>query len=110
MKPSIINQSQSELFRNRLSNQLNPKHELLLLSKLIPWETLEEEFSEIYIDNGKGGQPPKPVRLMIGIMLLQNMHNLSDEMVVRTWVENPYWQHFCGYDFIQWDFPINPSS
>jgi len=47
---------------------------------------------------------------MIGILLLQHLHNLSDEQVVRGWVENPYWQHFCGYDFLQWEFPINPSS
>jgi len=25
-------------------------------------------------------------------------------------VENPYWQFFCGYDFLQWEFPIDPSS
>ena len=29
---------------------------------------------------------------------------------MRGWVENPYWQHFCGYDFLQWEFLINPSS
>jgi IS5 family transposase len=25
-------------------------------------------------------------------------------------MKNPYWQNFCGYDFLQWNFPINPSS
>jgi IS5 family transposase len=45
---------------------------------------------------------------MIGILLLQHLHNLSDEQVVRTWVENHYWQLFCGYDFGA--FPTNPSS
>jgi IS5 family transposase len=38
------------------------------------------------------------------------MHNLSDENVVRMWVENPYWQYFCGYDHLQWNLPIDPSS
>jgi IS5 family transposase len=47
---------------------------------------------------------------MIGILLLQHLHNLSDYKIVHGWVENPYWQHFCGYDFLQWNFPINPSS
>ena len=33
------------------------------------------------------------------------MFNVSDERVVEAWVENPYWQAFCGYDFLQWKFP-----
>jgi len=54
--------------------------------------------------------PPKPFRLMSGLLLLQHMHSLSDELVVQRWVENPYWQYFCGYDLLQWKMPIDPSS
>jgi transposase, IS5 family len=25
-------------------------------------------------------------------------------------VENPYWQFFCGFDYLQHQLPINPSS
>jgi IS5 family transposase len=110
MKPHKINNNQFNLFKNRLSNQLNPKHELFILADKISWYELEEDFSDLYANNDKGGQPPKPVRLMVGLLLLQYMHNLSDEQVVRAWVENPYWQYFCGYDFLEWQFPINPSS
>ena len=42
--------------------------------------------------------------------MLQHMDGISDEAVVKKWVENPYWQYFCGYDFLQWQFPIHPSS
>lgn len=42
--------------------------------------------------------------------MLQHMSGSSDEQVVKTWVENPYWQLFCGYDFLQWRFPLHPSS
>ena len=111
MQPSQIDNRQEDIFRGRLSSELNPKNELLVLSRLIPWKDLEVEFADLYQSNSSvGGQPPKPIRLMIGILLLQHLHNLSDEQVVRGWVENPYWQHFCGYDFLQWNFPINPSS
>ena len=76
-----------------------------------PWGDLEIEFADLYQSNSSvGGQPPKPIRLMIGILLLQHLHNLSDYKIVHGWVENPYWQNFCGYDFLQWNFPINPSS
>ena len=112
MNPSKIDNSQDNLFQSRLSNQLNPKHEMIFLSKLIPWSVLEEEFESVYdkSDFSKGGQPPKPVRLMIGLLMLQHIHDLSDEVVVGLWVENPYWQYFCGYDFLQWKAPIDPSS
>lgn len=111
MQPTKIDNRQEDIFRGRLSNELNPKHEMMILSRLIPWDSLEVEFADLYQSvRNVGGQPPKPIRLMIGILLLQHLHNLSDEQVVRTWVENPYWQFFCGYDFLQWNFPIDPSS
>jgi Transposase domain (DUF772) len=25
-------------------------------------------------------------------------------------VENPYWQYFCGFDYLQHQLPIEPSS
>lgn len=43
-------------------------------------------------------------------MILQHMFNVSDERVVQDWVENPYWQAFCGYDFLQWELPFHPTS
>jgi len=30
--------------------------------------------------------------------------------VVNTWVENPYWQFFCGETYLQTEPPIDPSS
>lgn len=110
MKPSKINHSQSRLFETRLSDQLNPKNELFKLSEKIDWSYLEKECSSVFIDNNKGGQPPKPVRLMLGLLMLEHIHNHSDEEVVARWVENPYWQYFCGYDYLQWEMPIDPTS
>ena len=110
MRPSKIDNSQADLYRNRLTNQLDPRHEMIVLSNFIPWEELEREFAGMHIDNMLGGQTPKPVRLMVGLLLLQYLHNLSDEKVVRSWVENPYCQFFCGYDYLQWSLPIDRSS
>lgn len=110
MEPKKINNNQEELFKNRLSTQLKPNHELKILADKICWSVLEEEFGDLHKNSFKGGQPPKPVRLMAGLLLLQYLHNLSDEAVIRGWLENPYWQYFCGYDYLQWEFPIDPSS
>ncbi len=75
MKPKKINHSQSRLFETRLTDLLNPKHQLLKLSKLIDWGSLEKQCSAIFIDNGLGGHPPKSVRLVVGILMLQHIHN-----------------------------------
>lgn len=108
MKPRPIIQDQDLLFRSRLSEQLNPKHELLRLAKAINWQQLETEFLPLF--TAGAGHPPLPIRLACGLMILQHMFNLSDERVVEAWVENPYWQAFCGYDFLQWEFPAHPTS
>lgn len=108
MKPQKINNTQSELFMNRLSNLLNPKDALCILASQINWAAFEEAFAEHYVDGP--GQPPKAIRLMVGLMMLQHMHGLSDEQVVQQWVHNPYWQYFCGYDYLQWELPADGSS
>lgn len=110
MKPQKINQSQAELFRNRLSNQIKPNHPLKTLADKISWSLVEAEYAELFIDNGKGGRPATPVRLVVGLLLLQYLNDLSDEAVCSSWVENPYWQYFCGYDYLEWELPIDPSS
>lgn len=97
MKPRPIIQDQNLLFKSRLSEQLNPKHELLRFATAINWNQLEIEFSPLF--SAGAGHPPIPIRLACGLMILQHMFDLSDEKVVEAWVENPYWQAFCGYDF-----------
>ena len=47
---------------------------------------------------------------MAGLILLQHTYNLSDEEIVMRWRENPYWQYFCGFEYFQHDFPIDPTS
>src|SRR5690606_18899740 len=51
-------------------------------------------FSPLYCpDNGR---PAKPLRLMVGLLILKHVRNLSDESVVEQWSENIYYQYFCG--------------
>ena len=90
-----------------LLEQLNPKAPLLLLAKRIPWEMFEREFASLYADFGR---PAKPIRLMVGLLLLKQLENLSDERVVEAWVQNPYYQAFCGMEHFQWQFPCDSSE
>lgn len=90
-----------------LIDQLNPKDPLLLLAAKIPWEKLEAEFAPLYAERGR---PAKPVRLMVGLLLLKQLANLSDERVVEEWRQNPYFQAFCGMKTFQWQLPCEPSD
>lgn len=108
MKPSKLDFSQGDLFEPRLSDQLNPEHNLYRMSKIIDWEALELDLIGFFPTDK--GAPGKPIRLISGLLMLQHCYDLSDEMTLENWVENPYWQFFCGYDYLQWKFPINPSS
>jgi len=45
-----------------LSEQLNPRHPIYQLGKIIDWESLENDFTRLYSHRGR---PAKPVHLMI---------------------------------------------
>ena len=48
--------------------------------------------------------------MIAGLHYLKEIYNLSDEQVVERWVENPYWQYFCGEVFFSHTLPIHPTS
>ena len=58
----------------------------------------------------KAGHPPLPTRLMAGLSILKHMHDLSDEELCARWVENPYYQLFCGEEFFQHKLMFDRSS
>ena len=74
----------------------------------IDWEFLAGRFSSVC---GVGpGQPPLPTRLVAGLFILKHMHNLSDEALCERWVENPYFQYFCGEVVFRHELPFDRSS
>jgi IS5 family transposase len=56
------------------------------------------------------GQPGLPTRLVAGLFILKHMHNLSDEALCARWVENPYFQYFCGEESFCHKLPFDRSS
>jgi transposase, IS5 family len=101
------NKQQLSFLAPDLLDQLNPKHPMLMLGKTIPWDYFESEFSPLYSDIGR---PAKRIRLMVGLCILKHLENLSDEVLVQRWVQNPYYQSFCGETEFQWKFPCDPSD
>lgn len=108
MKPKRVNHSQGSLLEARLSELLDPHNRLRLLADLIDWKELEGQLDSYF--HSEKGAPGKPIRLVSGVLMLQHMTGLSDEQMAVGWIQNPYWQYFCGYDYLQWKFPMDPSS
>ena len=105
-KPS--NQSQFDLFRLQLDNIINRNHELYCLAEMIDWSGVRRKLRIPVLPEQWG--PGKPTRLMVGLQMLKHLYGMSDEEVVDRWVENPYWQKFCGEVYFQHKPPIDPSS
>lgn len=97
-----------DLFRSRLDQIINMKHELVRLAQVIDWPVLEARFGSVYSDGP--GMPPLPTRLMAGLAILKHTFDLSDEEVCARWVENPYFQYLCGEEFFCHELPFDRSS
>ena len=108
MKAKPKGPEQDDLFRARLVEIIDMRHELVKLAALIDWEFFEREWAGFF--PSQEGRPATPSRLVAGLLYLQHAYRLSDEAVVARWVENPYYQHFCGEVFFQHRPPIDPSS
>lgn len=99
---------EQDLFRSRLDQIIDMDHPLAKLSRTIDWGFLEARFGEVYTDGP--GQPPLPTRLMAGLAILKHAYDLSDEGLCERWVENPYYQYFCGEEFFQHRLVFDRSS
>ena len=99
---------QRDLFRARLDQIVDMDHPLARLGKTIDWGFLEQRFGAVYAD--VPGRPPLPTRLMAGLAILKHMHDLSDEALCDRWLENPYFQLFCGEEFFAHKLPFDRSS
>ena len=87
---------------------LNRRHPLFRLADTIDWAVFDKEFGSLYVE--KMGRPGLPIRLLVGLHYLKHAYNVSDESVVERFLENPYWQYFCGFEYFQHDFPLDPTT
>src|SRR5712671_4138028 len=99
---------EQDLFRSRLDQIIDMNHPLVKLARTVDWRFLEGRFGEVYTDDP--GHPPLPTRLMAGLAILKHTYDLSDEVLCERWVENPYYQCFCGEEFFQHRLVFDRSS
>src|SRR5664279_2042059 len=96
-----------DLFRARLEQIINLKHELVQLADKIDWAWIDGEIAPLYSDQGR---PGIETRFAIGLLLLKHTYGLSDEGVCERWVHDPYFQYFTGEEFFQHEFQHERSD
>ena len=96
-----------DLFRARLDQIINMRHELVQLAERIDWDWLDGEIASLYSDKGRPGIES---RFVVGLLLLKHIFALSDEQLCERWVYDPYFQHFTGEEFFQHAFPHERSD
>ena len=97
-----------DLFQPALEEIIDMGHALVRLAKEIDWDFLDRRFSAVCQPGP--GQPPLPTRLVAGLMILKHTHNLSDEVLCARWLENPYYQYFCGEEAFCHRLPFDRTS
>jgi len=98
---------QLNLTETPLIHFINPGHELCRLAKNVNWDQVEKDFTVFYSDKGA---PSIPIRVMVGLTMLKHMYHYSDKGALSHWLENPYWQHFCGEVHFQHKAPFYYSD
>ena len=99
---------QRDLLRPALEDIIDLGHPLVRLAREIDWGFLDQRFSSVCAPGP--GQPGLPTRLVAGLFILKHMHNLSDEVLCARWLENPYYQFFCGELSFCHALPFDRSS
>jgi len=99
---------QKDLLLPALDQIIDMSHPLVRLAALIDWNMLNDRFSSVC--QAGSGQPGLPTRLVAGLFILKHMHNLSDEVLCARWIENPYYQYFCGELSFCHRLPFDRSS
>lgn len=107
MQGKIKHEPQLNMFRVQLKDLVLEKHSLIVLAHKIDWSSIDKEFEQYY---SKEGRPSVPTRTMVGLLMLKSMFDESDESLIPKWVENPYWQYFCGEQFFRHEPPCDPSD
>ena len=60
----------NDLFRSRLENIIDLRHELVLLGRRIEWAFFDEAYEAFY---SEAGRPGIPTRMMVGLHILKHM-------------------------------------
>ena len=109
-KPPYVSPSQLTIdgFETPFEQHLLANNRWVVLSKLIPWDELCNEYLKHVGVSGMGPKPINP-RIVIGALIIKHKEDLDDREVVAQISENVYMQYFLGYSSFNPEPPFDSS-
>ena len=102
------NQLKFEDFYLPFGGKLRSDNRWVILSKQIPWNQIEQEYSTNFSAN-KAGCPPKSARIALGSLIIKERLGTTDRETVLQIAENPYLQYFLGFSEYKDEVPFDHS-
>lgn len=89
--------------------KLRSDNRWVILSKQIPWKTIEQRYA-LNFKGSKTGNPAKTARVALGSLIIKERLGTSDIETVEQIRENPYLQYFLGFYEYDDEKPFDSSS
>jgi len=102
------NQLKFEDFYLPFGGKLRSDNRWVILSKQIPFQQIEQQYSANFSDN-KAGCPAKSARLALGSLIIKERLGTTDRETVLQIAENPYLQYFLGFSEYKDEVPFDHS-
>jgi hypothetical protein len=97
-----------EEFHLPFGGKLDPNNRWVVLSTVIPWESLEAKYAPQF--SPTNGAPAKPFRMAFGAVYIQQRLGVTDRETVELIMESPYLQYFIGMSGFQYLKPFDAST
>jgi hypothetical protein len=82
--------------------KLSADNDWVKLSKLMPWELVEDIYASKFKNEKTDGRPPISARIAFGALHIQASEHFTDDKTLKNIMENPYMQYFLGLkEFLQ---------
>lgn len=88
---------------------LSAENRWVKLSKLMPWDMIEDIYAEKFKNEKSDGPRPISARIAFGSLHIQASECFTDEKTVENISENPYLQYFLGLHEFQAEPLFDPS-
>jgi transposase, IS5 family len=101
-------QPEFEDFILPFGGKLRSDNRWVLLSKIIPWDAVEQLYRKHFAASGMGS-PAKESRVALGSLIIKEKLSITDEETAEQIRENPYLQYFIGKEGYSDEAPFDPS-
>lgn len=91
-------------FNHPIGLKMNPENRWIKKAANIPWLAIEDRYAKLF--PSKTGMPAKPLRMALGLLIIQKQYDYSERELVEQITENLYYQYFIGLPGYQQEPPF----